>query len=801
MATKGQDITAKFRLDVSDLKKGIQEANESIKLANAQFKNASAGLDDWSKSQEGLEAKIKQLQSVLASQEKKLESYSQQLDTAKQAYEKASNGVLELKTALDKAKTAYGENSDEVKKLEKELTEMEKAETSLRTTVNRLEVQFENQSASVKSAKADLTKYENELGELTKESKTSANAVEALGKAGEKAGDAIAKGAEGIDAFTVATGNIIAEGAMSALETFTDGIKGAIDQIIELDELNRKLMSSTGFKMTDDYVLQTEELKQAYRDLAKTGIMPLEEAEESLAKVLQQAGDITNEDRKYLVEFLKVNEQLFDGDFDETLRGTTELMEQYGLSAKEAGDLIVRGGQLGLDKTHELGDNLTEYTRYFKMLGYSAEEMFGVLETGMANGAYNLDKANDLMKEFYLRITDVSKQTNIKTMFGEGLPIQEICEETGELVDTGEIATGVWTDFFNAFNDGSLTGKDAFKQVVQMIEGIEDPLVKAQVQSEIFGTQGEDNAWKVVTAMSEASTAMEGYADASTFAINEMEGSVSAQLQSFKTEFALNVLEPIGKSLLPLLTDSLLPFLEERLVPIIANDLVPLIQNGITWLDQNFPTVEEWLMKIYDKVKEFIIYLWDHKDEIKQWLIECREVLKELKVIIDKVYKLLSGEMFPVLKKINDKVNEITGSSLLDWLKKLIDFTSPVKQLLDLLSGVNSEASSAGDNVSRSVGNMPTHPIGQNAKGGIATKPTLGIFGEAGDEALLPLENNLGWIRQLALNLKKQLIDVNGITTSGGNNYFYQTINNPKDMSRIELYRQTKNLLELKGGK
>lgn len=52
MPNKGQDITTNFKVDISDLKKGIAEANRQIKLANAEFKAASSGMDNWSKSTE-----------------------------------------------------------------------------------------------------------------------------------------------------------------------------------------------------------------------------------------------------------------------------------------------------------------------------------------------------------------------------------------------------------------------------------------------------------------------------------------------------------------------------------------------------------------------------------------------------------------------------------------------------------------------------------------------------------------------------------------------------------------------------
>ena len=56
----------------------------------------------------------------------------------------------------------------------------------------------------------------------------------------------------------------------------------------------------------------------------------------------------------------------------ETLRGANFLMKQYGLTAQEAMDYIVRGTQSGLDKTNELGDNLSEYAGKFGQAGYSA---------------------------------------------------------------------------------------------------------------------------------------------------------------------------------------------------------------------------------------------------------------------------------------------------------------------------------------------------------------------------------------------------------------------------------------------
>ena len=78
MPNKGEPITTKFSVDISELKAGIQEANRQIKLANSEFKAAASGMDDWSKSADGLSAKIQQLSSVQDAENKKLELLKEQ---------------------------------------------------------------------------------------------------------------------------------------------------------------------------------------------------------------------------------------------------------------------------------------------------------------------------------------------------------------------------------------------------------------------------------------------------------------------------------------------------------------------------------------------------------------------------------------------------------------------------------------------------------------------------------------------------------------------------------------------------
>ena len=88
--------------------------------------------------------------------------------------------------------------------------------------------------------------------------------------------------------------------------------------------------------------------------------------------------------------------------------------------------------------------------------------------------------------------------------------------------------------------------------------------------------------------------------------------------------------------------------------------------------------------------------------------------------------------------------------------------------------------------------------------GGVLAKGQLGLLEGNGAEAVVPLERNKKWIAKTAQDLK---VALNGEGLLGGsgkvinNNYtFNQTNNSPKPLSRLEIYRQTKNQLNFAKG-
>ena len=108
------------------------------------------------------------------------------------------------------------------------------------------------------------------------------------------------------------------------------------------------------------------------------------------------------------------------------------------------------------------------------------------------------------------------------------------------------------------------------------------------------------------------------------------------------------------------------------------------------------------------------------------------------------------------------------------------------------------------------VGGKGIHikPIQELAEGGVLKKGQVGLLEGSGAEAVVPLENNRGWIAATAEALKQAMTSegiIGGTGTTGAqviNNYtFTQNNTSPKPLSRLDIYRQTQNQLDFaKGG-
>lgn len=177
MADNTNYIGVAMGMDVTDLKAGLSEANKQIQLANSEFKAASSGMDDWTKSTEGITAKIKQLDTVLKAQKSKLSG---------------------LQAEYKKVAEEQGENSEAARKLKVQINNQQ-------SVVNKTQKEFDNYTETLKQAEAGTL-------DLAEASLKGGKAVKSMGDGAEDAGGKV-KGGFGGKAAAGIVGGIAAIGA------------------------------------------------------------------------------------------------------------------------------------------------------------------------------------------------------------------------------------------------------------------------------------------------------------------------------------------------------------------------------------------------------------------------------------------------------------------------------------------------------------------------------------------------------------------------------------------------------------
>ena len=256
--------------------------------------------------------------------------------------------------------------------------------------------------------------------------------------------------------------------------------------------------------------------------------------------------------------------------------------------------------------------------------------------------------------------------------------------------------------------------------------------------------------------------------------------------------------------------------------------LIALIAGLIAYIVHLYKTSDEFRMlisKIWEDLKIFGSSFVDLVKAVGNWLLDCLKKLWQgiknifsgtgdwFKNIFTSAWENVKycfsfwGEFFEGLwDKIKNTFSNL-GTSIGDAIGGTVKtaINGVIESIENTINGGVNLINGAIDLINCipgvSVGYMDGLSLPRLAKGGIVDNPTLAQIGEQGREAIIPLENNLGWIKNLANQLAMQInqgIGFNSTSSSVVNN-FYQTNNSPKALSRLEIYRQSKNLLSLKG--
>lgn len=223
-----------------------------------------------------------------------------------------------------------------------------------------------------------------------------------------------------------------ANAAETSLDDMTDSINGGNmmqageiisgvgDKIVELGNHARETAlefeSSFGTIAANTNLskAEMESLKGVATDVFKSGVTDsIDEATQATILMKNAFKDLNNEDLGNLTSQVISLSERTGTDYKENIKGTKQLMNSFGLDAKQSWDLVAKGYQSGLNYSDDFMDTLNEYAPLFKSAGYSADEMIAILKNGMENGAMNTDKTADAVKELQIRMGDGSFEKNL----------------------------------------------------------------------------------------------------------------------------------------------------------------------------------------------------------------------------------------------------------------------------------------------------------------------------------------------------------------------------------------------------
>lgn len=446
-------------------------------------------------------------------------------------------------------------------------------------------------------------------------------------------------------------------------------IKTGVNQATELDDAMAKFQAQTGASSNE-----MSKFKSIARDVWSNNFgEDVSDVADMMARVKQQMQGISDVDLKNVTEDLLTLRDTFGMDENETLRGAQQLMKQFGITSQEAFDLMATGAQNGLNKSDELGDNISEYSGKFKQAGYSAEEYFQLMQNGLDGGAYNLDKVNDAINEVTTRLVD----GNI-----EGA------------LDSFDTKT---QDVFKAWQEGRKTQKDVVNAIVEDISRTTNQQEKLNKASIAFGTMGEDFNSGFIQSLT---TVGNKYKD--------VEGAMD-KVKEIANGGLKNALSGLGRAFL----DSFTP-IGELITPILAG-IIGLITVAIQGIQQGFAKVGDvisnvlskidisGITKITSQVSEVLAPAFDKvKDAIDKMKIALEPIAKDILAkiieaiqnIVNQAQKILSVVGPPILAIIKMVISNIVG--LIPVITSILSIVgSVVSGIISFISMVISYVGSA----------------------------------------------------------------------------------------------------------
>ena len=784
MAEKNNYIGIAMGLDVSNLKAGLNETKKEIRTANKTFAAETAGMDKWSDNVEGLQAKLKQLDTVLGLQKKNYAGISAE---------------------LEEARKKYGDNSEQVRRLNDQLLDC---------------------TATIKKIEKAQGKYTNALEELESGTKDAEQAT-------DKLSDAL-RDTEGATQ-TLEGGFSVLKGAIAGLVTsgINALVSGLANAVTESQEFRRELsyLEQAADTAGVSFDKAKEKVKQVYAVFGEE-----DSAVEGLNNLMTAGFDGAALD--------KITEQLTGAaiQWKDTLKfeGLADGLQETLATGKAIGpfvELLERGGIVAEDFDAGLAAAST-----------TAEKQAYVLDTlsslgleGIAAGYRDANKSlienaeaqfeyNETMGQVGERVEPVF--TSIKNGWADVLTAALLASNG---IDLEALRAGIQEAFSWFINEGIPLIKDVISFVLEN---------KDIILSSIVGIGAAFAAWKVTTIIQGATAAMKALwlategqtvaqkllnlamkANPIGLVVSLIAGLVAGFITLWNTSdefrnFWIGLWDKVKAAVQPVLSYIGEAFANtwnaiKKIWSVVAdwfkkvwNNIKAIfspsnVKSGIT---SPFSNAWNAIKLIWDAVSGYFRLIWSNirtifsvvKSVLSGDFRGAWEGIKSIWQNSTSYFRGLINTIFSYFKELPSKLISI-GSDMIEGIKQGIK-----NKAASLANEVANAAKRALDAAKNFLGiNSPSKVMAEQVGAPMAQGVGVGLLSKS-REVAKDVQKFTNGLQATAANIAGGLsvsTRNEGVgAVSGGNISYTQIINAPKQPSQIEIYRQTKNLLSIRGG-
>lgn len=417
-------ITIELNGDATGLDKTLSGINGNISSLEAQLKD----VDRLLKLDPGNTELLRQQQTLLAQAAEETKNKLEMLKKANEEVSKSADNYDAWRAKYDPIQKEISETKEKLKELQNEQQSMKDAGEINTDAYNALQNEITETKTKLSGLKTEAKQVTEEFGTpinpeqynaLQREIVATQQKLEQLGEKSETASEKLGGIGKSINAQTIM---MAAENLSAVGEKIKEVGSSAVESANDMQSAQQKIAANL-----DVSKQKTQEYGKAAQEVFEQGVVEdANEAADAIIAVKQNMSDLNDTDLSKVAGQLAIISERTGTDVKENTVAVGKLMKNFGLSSKEAMDLLAAGYKNGLNSSDDFMDTINEYSPLFKTAGYSGKEMFQLLKNGMENGAMNTDKAADALKEFQIRLGDGTFKGNInnfssntKKVFGE----------------------------------------------------------------------------------------------------------------------------------------------------------------------------------------------------------------------------------------------------------------------------------------------------------------------------------------------------------------------------------------------